>query len=322
MRPRHAVQWGSPSLRRISPWLRERCSRATLLCVLATATACGGAVREAGLFAAPTAVVAAPTTTSGELLVSWGAVNGATAYRVHLSLTPGIATHIDALPGEIVVRGTTSTSLRFASLLAGGPYFVAVTAGDGATFGAYSAEAAGSRCRCRRPFVTVAGAGEVITSWAPVPGATGYEVTLAADASVNHTNFASLPEGQQFALTTTLQRFTGLTNGTTYWAVVRATNASGASSDTGGHHATPTARGTFLPRARSRSVTARRARSPRSSTPTPSSTSRSWTWTRTPSACSSATATARSCSTRRTRPMSAPSRSSRWTSTATGASSS
>ncbi len=95
-------------------------------------------------------------------------------------------------------------------------------------------------------FVTVAGAGEVITSWAPVPGATGYEVTLAADASVNHTNFASLPEGQQFALTTTLQRFTGLTNGTTYWAVVRATNASGASPDTGSHHATPTARGTFL----------------------------------------------------------------------------
>lgn len=221
---------------------------ATLLCVLATATACGGGGAGGGAsFAAPTAVVAAPTTTSGELLVSWGAVGGATSYRVHLSLVPGIAAHVDAAPGEIVVRGSTSTSLLFSSLLDGGPYYVAVTAGDGSTFGAFSTEASGLPLPMPpASFVAVPGAGEVIASWAPVPGATGYEVTLAADAGVDHTNFGSLPGGQQFSVTTTLQHFTGLDNGTTYWAVVRAVNASGASSDTGARSATPTARGTFL----------------------------------------------------------------------------
>lgn len=221
---------------------------ATLLCVMAATTACGGGGAGGGAsFGAPTAVVAAPTTTSGELLVSWGAVDGATTYRVYLSLVPGIAAHTDAAPGEIVVRASTSTSLLFASLLDGGPYYVTVRAGDGTTFGGYGAEAAGTPLPMPpASFVTAAGAGEVVASWAPVPGATAYVVSFAADASVTFDNFASLPGGQQVQTTSAVQRFTGLENGTTYWAVVRAVNVSGASADTGAHSAMPTARGTFL----------------------------------------------------------------------------
>ena len=225
---------------------------ATLLCVMATATACGGGGAGGGAsFAAPTSVVAAATTTSGELLVSWDAVGGATAYRVHLSLVPGIATHADARPGEILVRAATSTSLLFTSLLDGGPYYVVVTAGDGSVFSGFSAETSGMPLPMPpATFVVAAGAGEVIASWASVPGASSYEVTMAEDPGVTHTNFASLPGGQQAEITATSHRFQGLVNGTTYWVVVRALNASGASSDTGSRSGTPSARGTFLGPAR------------------------------------------------------------------------
>ena len=221
---------------------------ATMLCVAAATVGCGGGGAGGGAsLAAPAGVVAAPTAVSGELLVSWGAVPGATGYRVHLSLVPGIATNLDASPGEILVRNAPTTSLLFTSLLDGGPYFVAVTAGDGDAVGPFSAETSGLPLPMPpASFVAVAGAGEVVASWAPVPGASAYEVTIAADPSVTHANFASLPEGQQAASGTTLQRFPGLVNGTTYWVVVRATNASGASSDTASRSATPTARGTFL----------------------------------------------------------------------------
>lgn len=222
---------------------------AATLCVAATTVGCGGGGAGGGgtSLAAPAGVVAAPTAVSGELLVSWGEVPGATGYRVHVSLVPGIATNLDAPPGEILVRNAPTTSLRFTALLDGGPYYVAVTAGDGVSVGPFSAETSGLPLPMPpSSFVVVAGAGELIASWAPVPGASAYEVTIAADPAVTHANFASLPEGQQAVTGTTLQRFPGLVNGTTYWGVVRATNASGASADAGSRSATPTARGTFL----------------------------------------------------------------------------
>lgn len=215
---------------------------------MATMTACGGGgAGGGGGPAAPSQVAVAPTSVGGELLITWDAVPGATLYRVQYSLVPGIVAHVDAVPGEIQTKGTSSTAMQLTGLIDGGPYYVVVHAANAAGDGPASSEHAGLPLPMAPESISAVGtAGALVASWSPVAGASGYEVFLAADPSVSSDNWSSLPQGQQASVTATQLFVTGLDNGTTYWVVTRAVNASGASVTTTVRSAVPTARGTFL----------------------------------------------------------------------------
>lgn len=215
--------------------------------VLATVTACGGGGSGGGTPPAPGQVVVTPTSVGGELSVSWDAVPGATIYRVRYSLVPGIAANVSAPPGEIQMKGTFATSMDLTGLVDGGPYYVVVSATNDAGDGPASSEASGLPLPLTPETIATAGtAGAVAASWSPVAGASGYELFLAADPTISSENWASLPEGRQVSTAANQLFVNGLDNGTMYWVVVRAVNASGPSVATPPRSAVPTARGTFL----------------------------------------------------------------------------
>lgn len=90
--------------------------------------------------------------------------------------------------------------------------------------------------------VTVdAGDGQVTVTWEPVSDATSYNVYMAAQAGVTKTNFGNLLSGMQHTNVTAPFNHTGLANGTTYYFVVTAVNASGESTESNSVSATPTA---------------------------------------------------------------------------------
>src|SRR5262245_2495311 len=61
----------------------------------------------------------------------------------------------------------------------------------------------------------------VLVSWSPVSGASTYHVFLAASSDVAPGNYLSLPEGRHVpGVPRTSCTIAGLTEGTTYWAVV------------------------------------------------------------------------------------------------------
>jgi len=216
---------------------------------LGTMTACGGGGSGGGgggVPAAPTPVTVVAPATPGELDVTWGAVPGATSYLVSVSPFPSIATNADALPGDITVRFASLTSISLDGLWNGGPYYVVVRATNDAGPGPYSAERSAYPTPLRPIMVAVAGSPNAVrVAWPPVLGATSYDLFLAADPTVTSTNWASLPAGVHVTTASTLANVVGLRNGTTYWAVVRATNPSGASGDSAPRSGVPTARGTF-----------------------------------------------------------------------------
>ncbi len=183
---------------------------------------------------------------AGRVVATWDAVAGATAYHVALSRAPGIAANTNALPGEITVRVTTGTSLELTGLWDGGPYYVVARGVSAAGEGPYSVERSAYPIPLPPIMVSLSGtASAVRVAWPPVVGATSYGVFLAADPTVSSTNWASLPAGQQASTSSTTVTISGLDNGTTYWAVVCASNPSGASADSAAGSGVPTARGTF-----------------------------------------------------------------------------
>ena len=80
---------------------------------------------------------------------------------------------------------------------------------------------------------------QVALSWAASTGATSYNVLRS---TVSGSGYASVATG----IATTTYTNTGLTNGTTYYFVVTATNAGGTSANSAQASATPVAPGTLL----------------------------------------------------------------------------
>ncbi len=90
--------------------------------------------------------------------------------------------------------------------------------------------------------VTVAaGDGQVTVTWVSVADATSYNVYMASQAGVTKTNFGSLLAGMQHTSVISPLNHTSLANGTAYYFVVTAANASGESAESSSVSATPTA---------------------------------------------------------------------------------
>ena len=87
--------------------------------------------------------------------------------------------------------------------------------------------------------IAIAGDGQVTVSWNAVGAATSYNLYFASAPGVTKTNFGSLPDGAMVVAVTSPHVQMGLVNGTTYYFVVTALNASGESVESIEASATP-----------------------------------------------------------------------------------
>nr|WP_269669433.1 S8 family serine peptidase [Paenibacillus sp. GSMTC-2017] len=176
--------------------------------------------------AAPTAVVALPGNASVQL--SWSAAAGASTYTVKR----GTATSGPFAP---VAVNLTTTSFNDVSLTNGTTYYYVITASNGA------GESPNSTVFQATPIavplaptsvVATPGDGSIQISWDAVIGATSYTVKRGLTAGGPFTTVAS-------NLVATNYLNTGLTNATTYYYVINASNGSGESPNSAVVLATP-----------------------------------------------------------------------------------
>ena len=195
---------------------------------------CGGG-RIAGNGSGPS-VPSAPVTVSAtagnaQVVISWAPVSGASSYVVQRSaLNGGPASDIGS---------SEATSYVDAGLVNGVTYFYTVSAigaaGRGAASGVVSATPDPAIPLPAAPQGVVAAAddGEIQLAWAQTPNATVYHVRRALQSVGPYTAVAS-PTGTTYA-------DTGLTDGTTYFYVVSAQDASGEGPNSAPVSATPAA---------------------------------------------------------------------------------
>ena len=178
-------------------------------------SACGGSTP-----AQPTGVTATPS--SGQVLVSWNAVAGATTYKVYRNDNTGCPT---SDLGHIVASGVTTTSFTDVTSCTG-TYAYRVIA-----LNAANCESPASACvNATMPAqsapatltATPAGSGQISLGWAAVSGASTYEVWR-----YNNSTCPAPNNGTQVAsgITGTAYTDTGLTNGTPYAYYVRVTTS-------------------------------------------------------------------------------------------------
>ena len=169
-----------------------------------------------------------------QVTLTWTASSGATSYHVKRAATSGgLYTQVGA---------ATVTSYTDAGLTNSTKYFYVVSALNTAGESANSSEASGTpTLPAPAPSVpavptalaATAGNQQVSLSWTASSGATSYHVKRASASGGPYT--------QVGAPTTTSYTNTGLTNGTTYFYVVSALNATGESANSSQASATPAA---------------------------------------------------------------------------------
>ncbi len=200
----------------------------------------GQSANSAEVNATPTAPLppGAPSglqATAGNTQISlvWTASAGATSYHVKRSTTSG---------GPYTqVAAPATTSDADTGLTNGTTYYYVVSALNAAGESANSSQASATPVAPTTPpaaptgLQATAGNGEVSLTWTASAGATSY--------SVQRSTSSGGPYAQVAAPTTTNDTDTGLTNGTTYYYVVSASNAAGQSANSTQVSATPTAPG-------------------------------------------------------------------------------
>ncbi len=181
--------------------------------------------------AAPTGLTA--TAGNAHVALSWTASSGATSYTVKRTTTSGG-------PYTNVATGVTTTGYTNTGLTNGTAYYYVVSASNSAGESSNSAQAsatptAGTQVPAAPTGLTAtAGNAQVALSWTASSGATSYTVKRATTSGGPYTNVAT-------GITATSYANTGLTNGTTYYYVVSASNGAGESSNSAQASATPTA---------------------------------------------------------------------------------
>jgi len=178
----------------------------------------------------PASLTATPG--SGSVTLSWTAVSGATSYNVYQSTTSGGE---GSAPVAIGITGTTYTAT---GLTNGKPYYFEVAAVNSAGIGAISSEATATPSyMAGLPGVPVlaasAGNGQATLSWTAASGASSYNIYEATAAGGE----GSTPIAT--GITDTSYTATGLTNETTYFFQVSATNSVGTSKLSNEVTATP-----------------------------------------------------------------------------------
>ena len=152
--------------------------------------------------------------------LTWSATAGATGYDVKRGASAGG-------PFTTIASGVTATTFSDSGLNAATTYHyvVAATNAGGASANSASVNATTLPLPPAAPtgLAATPGNGQIGLSWASVSGATGYTVKRATVSGGSYTVIANL--------TNTGYTDTGLTNGTTYFYVVNATNPGGTSAD-------------------------------------------------------------------------------------------
>jgi fibronectin type 3 domain-containing protein len=191
----------------------------------------GGSVDDFRLYAgalsaSQIAALAAPIQTTGltatggsaQIALAWNATVGATSYTVRRASTSGGAY-------TTVASGVTGTSYTNNGLSNGTTYYYVVTPTNASGEGANSAEVTVATVPASPGNVTAtAGNGQVALNWSASTGASGYSVLRATSPNGTYTTVAS-------GVTGTSYTDTGLSNGTTYYYAVVATNGSGSSAN-------------------------------------------------------------------------------------------
>ncbi|GFN33018.1 extracellular catalytic domain type 1 short-chain-length polyhydroxyalkanoate depolymerase [Paenibacillus xylaniclasticus] len=191
-------------------------------------------------------VPAAPlnlTATAGNasVMLNWSASSGATSYIVKRAVTSGG-------PYTTVATGVTATSYTNTGLTNGTTYYYVVSASNSAGESANSNQASAtptSSTQVQAPaaptgLTATAGNAQVALSWNASSGATSYTVKRAATSGGPYTDVAT-------GITATSYTNTDLTNGTTYYYVVSASNAAGQSANSSQASAVPTGGGSSGP---------------------------------------------------------------------------
>ena len=172
------------------------------------------------------------TAVAGDAAVSlgWTAVEGAQTYAVFQSVTAGDS------PASPVVSGLEDSHVTLTGLSNDTTYYFTVAAVSASGMGARSDEVSATpQAVPAAPtgLKATAGDAQVVLSWQASAGATGYSVYQGTSAS-SLSPVATGVEGTSYTAS-------GLSNGTTYYFDVVATNGSGASAHSGQATATPQA---------------------------------------------------------------------------------
>jgi fibronectin type 3 domain-containing protein len=209
-------------------------NKSLLLALLVVLTACGGGGNSGGGGGGgvtPPATPSGVTATAGNAQVSltWTSVSGATSYQVKRSVTSG--------SGYTQVGTPTTASFTDTGLTNGTTYYYVVSAVNSAGESANSTEQSATPVlpipTAPTNVTATAGDTQVNLSWTASANAASYHVKRS---TTNGSGYAqvSAPTGTSF-------NDTGLTNGTTYYYVVTALNASGESANSSQVSATPAA---------------------------------------------------------------------------------
>lgn len=190
--------------------------------VQVAATTLSAAPAPAPAPAVPTSLTAAGG--AKQVILSWGAVAGASSYNVYWSATPGVT-----VANGTKVAGITSPYVN-TGLSAGTAYYFVVTAANSAGESAASVQtqattnAALVAVPAAPAGVTATGsAKQVSLSWPAVSGATSYNVYWSTASAV------TIASGTRISAASGPYLQTGLAAGTTYYYVVTAVNSAGES---------------------------------------------------------------------------------------------
>jgi hypothetical protein len=175
------------------------------------------------------------TTASGQINLQWTYEENATSYRVYRSTTPGGE-------GATPLATVTSSSYTDPAVTSGTTYYYEITALTGTTASArsteYSANTSGTGTAPPTPagLTATAGNASVALAWTASAGATSYSIYRGTAAGAEGTTPVGTATSNSFT-------DTGLTNGTTYYYTITASNTAGTSAHSAEVHATPAGSG-------------------------------------------------------------------------------